>query len=185
MSGLRVQGIPGGSSGKEPTCQCKRCKRLGFNLWVGVFPGKLNGYPFQYSWLENPTDRGDWWATVHGAAKSRTWLKRLSWHRVLALGCSHWCPNEDSYSCCHFPHAVLCPYSQIRDFCPIQSCSRACSVPCWLAETRGFLFPLMLRLGLVPKLTLQSHTGPGDSREKNTSGCFPKPHQLYIYNCDE
>ena len=104
-------------------------------------------------------DRGDWRATVHGVAKSQTWLKRLSWHRVLALGCSHWCPDEDSYSCCHFPHAVLCPYSQIRDFCPIQSCSRACSVPCWLAETCGFLFPLMLRLGLVPKLTLQSHTG--------------------------
>ena len=55
----------------------------------------------------------------------------------------------------------------------IQSCSRACSVLCWLAETCGFLFPLMLRLGLVPMLTLQSYTGPGDSREKNTSGCFP------------
>ena len=51
--------------------------------------------------------------------------------------------------------------------------SRACSVLCWLAETCGFLFPLMLRLGLVPMLTLQSYTGPGDSREKNTSGCFP------------
>ena len=32
-------------------------------------PGKS---PLQYSCLENPTDRGDWWATVHGVAKSRT-----------------------------------------------------------------------------------------------------------------
>ena len=33
--------------------------------------------PFQYC-LENPMDRGAWWATVHGVAKSRTWLKRHS-----------------------------------------------------------------------------------------------------------
>lgn len=43
----------------------------------------------------------------------------------------------------------------------------------------------MLRLGLVPKLTLQSNTGSGDSKARNTSGYFPKPHQLCIYNCDE
>ena len=30
-----VQGFPGGASGKEPTCQCRRCKRLGFNPGVG------------------------------------------------------------------------------------------------------------------------------------------------------
>ena len=37
-----------------------------------------NGTPLQYSWLENPTDGGAWWAAVHGVAKSRTRLKRLS-----------------------------------------------------------------------------------------------------------
>ena len=31
-----------------------------------------NGNPLQYSGLGNPTDRGAWWATVHGVAKSRT-----------------------------------------------------------------------------------------------------------------
>ena len=41
-------------------------------------PGEVNGYPFQYSCLENPMDRGAWWATVHGIAKSWTQLKRLS-----------------------------------------------------------------------------------------------------------
>ena len=34
----------------------------------------------QYSCLENPLDRGAWWATVHGAAKSQTQLKGLSMH---------------------------------------------------------------------------------------------------------
>ena len=36
--------------------------------------GEGNGTPFQHSCLENPTDRGAWWATVHGVAKSRTQL---------------------------------------------------------------------------------------------------------------
>ena len=34
--------------------------------------GEGNGNPFQYSRLENPIDRGAWWATVHGDAKSLT-----------------------------------------------------------------------------------------------------------------
>ena len=35
----------------------------------GRFPGEGNGNPLQYSCLENPTDRGGWWATVHGGHK--------------------------------------------------------------------------------------------------------------------
>ena len=63
-----------GASGTEPTCQCRRCKRCGFNPWVGKMPGEGNGNPVQYSCLENFKDRGVWWATVHGTAKSRTQL---------------------------------------------------------------------------------------------------------------
>ena len=36
--------------------------------------GEGNGTPLQHSCLENPMDRGTWWATVHGVAKSQTWL---------------------------------------------------------------------------------------------------------------
>ena len=35
-------------------------------------PGEGNGYPLQYSWLDNPMDRGAWQATVHRVAKSWT-----------------------------------------------------------------------------------------------------------------
>ena len=38
------------------------------------FPGEGNGNPLQYSCMENSMDRGAWWATVHGVAKSRTRL---------------------------------------------------------------------------------------------------------------
>ena len=40
----------------------------------GRFPGEGNGSPLQYSCLENPMDRGAWWATVCGVEKSRTGL---------------------------------------------------------------------------------------------------------------
>ena len=40
--------------------------------------GEGNGNPLQHSCLENPRDRGAWWAAVYGVAQSRTRLKRLS-----------------------------------------------------------------------------------------------------------
>ena len=47
---------------------------------LGRFPGEGNGFPFQYSCLENPTDRGAWWDTVHGVAKSWTQLSGEHFH---------------------------------------------------------------------------------------------------------
>ena len=43
-------------------------------------PGGGNDNPLQYLCLEDPMDRGAWWATVHGVAKSRAGLKRLRTH---------------------------------------------------------------------------------------------------------
>ena len=40
--------------------------------------GEGNGNPLQCSYLENPRDRGAWWAAIHGVAQSRTQLKCLS-----------------------------------------------------------------------------------------------------------
>ena len=53
---------------------------------VGSIPGSErspeggHGNPFQGSSLENPMDRGAWWATVHAVAKNHTQLKQLSIH---------------------------------------------------------------------------------------------------------
>ena len=46
----------------------------------GRSPGGEHGNPLQYSYLENPMNRGAWWATVHRVAKSQIRLKRLSTH---------------------------------------------------------------------------------------------------------
>ena len=45
--------------------------------------GEGNGNPLQYSCLENPVDRGTWWATVHGVAQSQTQLKSDITFRVI------------------------------------------------------------------------------------------------------
>ena len=42
---------------------------------LGRSPREENGNLLQYSCLENPMDRGDWQATVHGVTKSWTWLR--------------------------------------------------------------------------------------------------------------
>ena len=51
----------GGSDGKESTCYS--AGDPGSILGSGRFPGEGNGYPLQYSRLENSMDRGAWWAT--------------------------------------------------------------------------------------------------------------------------
>ena len=67
-------------------------------------PGGGHGNPIQYSCLENPMDRGTWQATVHGVAKSQTWLKGLSTH---------------SHVCVYIPAAAAAPKS-------LHSCPTLC-----------------------------------------------------------
>ena len=59
------------SDGKESPCNAGD---LGLIPRSGRSPGEGNGYPLQYSCLENSTDRGVWQATVQGVAKSQTRL---------------------------------------------------------------------------------------------------------------
>ena len=51
---------------------------LGLFPGSGRSPGKGNGNPLQYSCLENPMDRGAWWATDHWVVKSWTWLSNFT-----------------------------------------------------------------------------------------------------------
>ena len=80
---LRISGFPGGASGKEPTCQCRRWKRCWFNLSREDPLGKGNGNPLPYSCLENSIDRRAWRATVHRVTRARHGLRPLSTHAVV------------------------------------------------------------------------------------------------------
>ena len=59
-------GFPGGSDSKE---SAYNAGDLGSIPGSGRSPGEGNGYPLQYSCLENPMDRGAWWDIVHGVTK--------------------------------------------------------------------------------------------------------------------
>ena len=63
--------FPGSSTGKESACNTGD-----LNLFPGLgrSSGGGHGNPLQRSFLENPMDRGAWWATVHGVTKSWTGL---------------------------------------------------------------------------------------------------------------
>jgi len=63
--------LPSGSDGEESACHVGDQSLISGSERS---PGEGNGYPLQYSCLENSMDRGAWWVTLHGVAKSGTRL---------------------------------------------------------------------------------------------------------------
>ena len=78
---------PDGSNGKESACNEGD---LGLISGLGWSPGVGNGNPLQDSCLENPMDRGAWWATVHGVAKIQTQLR--NWTTTMINSVCVWIP---------------------------------------------------------------------------------------------
>ena len=67
----KKKGLPWWSDSKESACSAGD---LGSAPGLERSPGEGNDDPLQYSCLENPMDRGAWWAAVHGVEKSLTRL---------------------------------------------------------------------------------------------------------------
>ena len=78
----RIPSFPGGSDSKESACNMGD---MGLIPGLGRSPGEGNGYPLQYSGLENSMDKGAWRATAHGVAKSWTWLRDFHTSRISLL----------------------------------------------------------------------------------------------------
>ena len=96
---------PEGCEGESISCLSPSSLRRGYLFWLPqvfiglwmvfslcihiIFPLYGNGNPLQYSSMENPMDRGAWQATVHGVAKSQTWLSSTKaqpdWHLDYAV----------------------------------------------------------------------------------------------------
>ena len=68
---IELSGFPGGSDGEE---SAHNAGGPSLTPGSGRSPGEGNGNLLQYSCLENPMDRGAWWATVHRIAKCQTQL---------------------------------------------------------------------------------------------------------------
>ena len=61
--------FPSDLDSRESTCNARDPASI---PGLGRSPGEENAYPLQYFCLENPMDRGTWWASVHGVTKSWT-----------------------------------------------------------------------------------------------------------------
>ena len=79
-----TSGFPGGSEGKASD---SNAGDLGSIPGSGRSPGEGNGNPLKYSCLENLMDRGAWWATVHGVAKSWTRLSDFTFTFTFSYFC--------------------------------------------------------------------------------------------------
>ena len=77
-----MKDFPGGSDGKKSACNAGD---QGSIPQLGRSPGGGYGNSLQYSCLQNPMDRGAWWATVHGVANSQT---RLSDQAHTMMNCN-------------------------------------------------------------------------------------------------
>ena len=67
---------------KNPPANSRDIKGVGLSPGSGRSPGRGHGNPLQHSCLENPMDRGAWWATSHWVSKVQTRLKRLDTHNI-------------------------------------------------------------------------------------------------------
>ena len=104
---LGLLGFPDGSSNNESACSARD---RGSIPGSGRSPGGGHGNPLQYSGLENPVDRGAWWATIHGVAQSdmteRAGLSFSSlsllgfmvnshyWNCIISIECGPWGREE-------------------------------------------------------------------------------------------
>ena len=69
-----TEGLPKASAGKRSACKAGGIGDASSITGSGRPPGEENDNPLHYSCRDNSMDRGTWWATVHGFAKSHTWL---------------------------------------------------------------------------------------------------------------
>ena len=82
LTDIHCWSFPGGSDSTESSCSVGD---LGLLPGSARSPGEGNGNALQYSFLENPMDRGTWWAKIHGVAKSR--IRLSDYHFFFHMHC--------------------------------------------------------------------------------------------------
>ena len=125
---------------------------------LGRAPGEGNGNPLQYSCLENPRDRGTWWATVHGVAKSRTRLSDLTLNFSACLFSWFWLFTTPWTTARQAPLSMECSRQEYRSGMPFLSpgdLSDPRINPSLLCLLNRQAYPLpMCHLGSTPSLAL-------------------------------
>ena len=135
--------------------------------WVTSFSrsGEGNGNPLQYSCLENPRDRGAWWAAVYGVAQSRIWLKRLSSSSSIMSSANSESFTSHSICCCSVEFDSLQPHGlqHTRLYCVLsftvsQSLLKLMSIESMMPRNHLILCcPLLLLPSIIPSIRVFSN----------------------------
>ena len=101
---VAMWGFPGGASGKEPTCQCKRLKRCRFNPWVRKIPWRRKWQPTPiFPWAE---DSGRLQSI---GSQSQTLRSDLACtHTKIAISWTHLTPATFHFSPVPYLHKTIC-----------------------------------------------------------------------------
>ena len=119
---IHIYRLPRLFSGKE-SISAGDTGDMGLIPGLGRSPRGGNGIPHQYSYLTNPVERGAWWATVHGVAKSWTqlcdWAHTYMYKYILLIECVDyrywWSPNVPKCMlCCWISKLSLTSSEQIH-----------------------------------------------------------------------
>ena len=84
---------------KNPPANAGDIRDVGWIPGLGKYPGEGHGNLLQYPCLENPMDRGTWWAVVYRAAQGQTPLKQFSMHTI-----------DYTSQLLSLPHCFLCSF---------------------------------------------------------------------------
>ena len=110
---------------KNPPAKAADVREAGSIAGSGRSPGGERGILFQYSYLENPMDRGAWWSKVHRVAKSQTRMKQLTMPHIQFS-------QHHLLKRLPFPHCIfLCLLSKINWPCKCGFISELCILFHW------------------------------------------------------
>ena len=134
-------GFPGGSVVKNLPASAGH---VGLIPGLESSPGGRNGSPLQYSCLDNPIDRGNWWGTVHGVARVRyDWAcpHRVGTNMVLSALC--FLLILQKYHLSHYKYWLIWPISPLKQKLQNQLLSAQCPAyskclinMCWIIFPR-------------------------------------------------
>ena len=137
-----LRGFPGVSDGKESSCSAGD---LDLIFGSGRSPGEGNGNPLQNSCLEISMNRGTWWASVHGVARSHKESDMTKHGYTFTFN-----PLRVHLCCCKWQDFLLF-YSWIIQFSSVtQSCLTLCNPMKYLIPSYFYSFIYQWILSLLP-----------------------------------
>ena len=182
----QIHGLPGGSVVKNLPPNAGDIRDPGSVPGSGRSPGRGLANSFQYSCLENPMDRGSWQATVHGVAKSQTWLKQLITraHTYTYKYSVYICITERDHVNLlrpyHVPGVSMCSACMLLHWVFTTTSlpdKHGCPCTAWRQTQRGYVN--------IPKVTQLPVAEPGLKSELssfNNRHVFPLRHTGYLRN---